>query len=265
MGDVGQLSNRGGGTFGDRRLAADRNTQPPTIFYFRFHSADPHIPPDGGLHHRRLESTPLPGWRNSSALHPDRNQRLYSLLYRLSQRGFKQLRKQLSYPPISASFSPQGDQIALTEGIKLYLITTDSFHRQILMSENGIIKPAGGIVWSPDGQYLAVVVEKLNCKTCRSVVLVRISDASIFFLQTPNALTGDEPRWTQDGRLLINVYPSDPAQGTAYVYDLEGKGQLAAGTFALSSSHEGQKWFPWQPGRTWQAGVSERSDAYNAD
>ena len=53
--------------------------------------------------------------------------------------GFKQLRKQLSYPPISASFSPQGDQIALTEGIKLYLITTDSFHGQILMSENGII------------------------------------------------------------------------------------------------------------------------------
>jgi len=179
--------------------------------------------------------------------------------------GFKQLRKKLSYPPISASFSPQGDQIALTEGIKLYLITTDSFHGQTLMSENGIIKPAGSIVWSPDGQYLAVVVEKLNCKTCRSVVLVRIADASLFFLQTPNNLTGDEPRWTQDGRLLINVHPGEPAQGTTYVYDLEGKGQVAAGTFALSSSHEGQQWFPWRPGRTWQAGVAERPDAYNAD
>jgi hypothetical protein len=179
--------------------------------------------------------------------------------------GFKQLRKQLSYPPTSASFSPQGDQIALTEGINLYLISTDSFHGQILMSENGIIKPAGSIVWSPDGQYLAVVVEKLNCKTCRSVVLVRIADDSLFFLQTPNNLTGDEPRWTQDGRLLMNVYPSDPAQGTTYVYDLEGRGQVAAGTFALSSSHEGQKWFPWRPGRTWQAGVAERPDAYNAD
>ncbi len=155
--------------------------------------------------------------------------------------------------------------MALTEGIKLYLITTDSFNGQILMSENGIIKPAGTIVWSPDGQYLAVVVEKLNCKTCRSIVLIRISDASLFFLQTPNNLTGDEPRWTQDGRLLINVYPVDPAQGKAYVYDLEGKGQVAAGTFALSSSHEGQMWFPWRPGRTWQAGVTERADAYNAD
>jgi hypothetical protein len=179
--------------------------------------------------------------------------------------GFKQLRKKLSYPPIAASFSPQGNRIALTEGIKLYLITTDSFNGQILMSENGIIKPAGNIVWSPDGQYLAVVVEKLNCTTCRSVVLVRISDDTLFFLQTPNNLTGDEPRWTQDGRLLINVYPNDPAQGTAYVYDLEGKGQVAAGTFALSSSHEGQKWFPWRPGRIWQAGVTERPDAYNAD
>jgi hypothetical protein len=179
--------------------------------------------------------------------------------------GFKQLRKQLSYPPISASFSPQGDQIALTEGIKLYLVTTDSFHGQILMSENGIIKPAGSIVWSPDGQYLAVVVEKLNCRTCRSVVLVRLSDDSLFFLQTPNNLTGDEPRWTQDGRLLINVHPGEPAQGTTYVYDLEGRGEVATGTFALSSSHEGQKWFPWRPGRTWQAGVAERPDAYNAD
>ncbi len=179
--------------------------------------------------------------------------------------GFKQLRKQLSYPPISASFSPQGDQIALTEGIKLYLITTDSFNGRILMSENGIIKPAAGIAWSPDGQYLAVVVEKLNCKTCRSVVLVHVSDATLFFLQTPNNLTGDEPRWTQDGRLLINVYPVDPAQGTAYVYDLEGKGVVATGTLVLSASSYGQKWFPWRPGRTWQAGVSERADAYNAD
>ena len=179
--------------------------------------------------------------------------------------GFKQLRKQLSRPPISASFSPQGDQIALTEGIKLYLVTPDSLHGQILMSENGIIKPAGGIVWSPDGQYLAVVVEELNCKTCRSVVLVRISDASLFFLRTPNNLTGDEPRWTQDGRLLINVNPGEPAQGTTYVYDLNGQGEVAAGIFVLSSSQEGQKWLPWRPGRTWQAGVSERPDAYNAD
>ncbi len=133
------------------------------------------------------------------------------------------------------------------------------------MSENGIIKPAGSVVWSPDGQYLAVVVQKLNCTTCRSIVLVRISDASLFFLKTPNNLTGDEPRWTQDGRLLINVHPGEPAQGTAYVYDLEGNGQVAAGTFVLSSSQEGQKWSPWRPGRIWQAGVAERPDAYNAD
>jgi hypothetical protein len=179
--------------------------------------------------------------------------------------GFKQLRKHLERPPISASFSPQGDQIALTEGIKLYLVTPDSFQGQILMAEDGVIRPAGGLVWSPDGAYLAAVVEKLNCKTCRSVALFRKSDASHFFLQTPNNLTGEEPRWTQDGRLLINVDPGEPAQGTAYVYDLNGHGEVAVGTFVLSSSEYGQKWLPWRPGRTWQAGVTERPDSYNAD
>jgi hypothetical protein len=109
------------------------------------------------------------------------------------------------------------------------------------------------------------VVEKLNCKTCRSVVLFRKSDASHFFLQTPNNLTGEEPRWTQDGRLLINVDPGEPAQGTAYVYDLNGHGEVAVGTFVLSSSEYGQKWLPWRPGRVWQAGVTERPDSYNAD
>ncbi|UCC88441.1 MAG: SH3 domain-containing protein, partial [Anaerolineales bacterium] len=179
--------------------------------------------------------------------------------------GYKQLRKQLGAPPTSASFSPLGDQIAITEGTKLYLVTPDAFEGQILMADNGILKPVGGVVWSPDGKYLAVVVEKLNCDICRSVALVRLEDSTIFFLKNPGTLTAEAPRWTQDGRLLINAHAGEPADGTTYIYDLTGRSEVASGTHALSSSQDGQRWFPWRPGRIWRAGVSERPDAYNSD
>ncbi len=179
--------------------------------------------------------------------------------------GYRQLGYQLSAAPASASFSPTGDQIAVTEGIKLYLVTADAFEGQILLAENGILRPIGGAVWSPDGKYIAVVLEKLNCSTCRSVGLVRLSDGSVSFLQTPPNLGSDTPRWTQDGRLLVNVHPGEPADGTTYIYDLSGRGEVAVGTYALSTSHDGQRWFPWRPGRTWRGGVSERPDTYYSD
>jgi Na+-transporting methylmalonyl-CoA/oxaloacetate decarboxylase gamma subunit len=179
--------------------------------------------------------------------------------------GHKQLRWQLGMPPTSASFSPQGDQIAITEGTKLYLVTPDAFEGHILMEENGILKPVGGVVWSPDGSYLAVVVQKLNCDICRSVALVRLEDNTIFFLKNPGTLAADAPRWTQDGRLLLNAHPGEPADGTTYIYDLTGRGEVASGTLSLSSSQHGQRWYPWRPGRIWRAGVSERADAYNSD
>lgn len=181
--------------------------------------------------------------------------------------GYKRLRESLSAPPISESFSPGGDQIAFIEGIKLYLVAGDGSKGRIMFAEDNLRRPVGGAVWSPDGKYLAFLIDykKRNCKPCRSVGLVRLEDDTIFFLETPNNLDGDAPRWTQDGRLLVNVHPTEPADGTTYIYDTSGRGQVASGVYVLSSSHDGQKWLPWRPGRTWQAGVSERPDTYYSD
>jgi hypothetical protein len=178
--------------------------------------------------------------------------------------GYKRLREQMGPPPLSESFSPGGDQIAISEGIKLYLVAGDGSRGRILLADDDNRRPVGGAVWSPDGKYLAFLVDYKSpkCKPCRSVGLVRLSDASISFLKTPDSMDSDAPRWTQDGRLLVNVYPGEPADGTTYVYDTSGRGQVASGVYVLSSSHEGQKWLPWKPGRTWQAGVSERPDTY---
>jgi hypothetical protein len=120
------------------------------------------------------------------------------------------------------------------------------------------------VVWSPDGEYLAFMVDykAKKCRPCRAVGLVRMADESIFFLQTPDNLDSEAPRWTQDGRLVINVHPSEPASGETYIYDVTGRGQKASGLLVLSTSHEGQKWYPWQPGRSWRAGISERPDTY---
>jgi hypothetical protein len=92
-----------------------------------------------------------------------------------------------------------------------------------------------------------------------------VSDGSITFLQTPPGLGADTPRWTQDGRLLVDMHSGEPADGATYIYDLSGRSQVASDVYTLSSSHDGQRWFPWRPGRVWQAGVTERPDAYFGD
>jgi hypothetical protein len=178
--------------------------------------------------------------------------------------GWKRLREQLAAPPISASFSPNGDPIAITEGVKLHLVAGDASYSKILLDSNEIFRIIGGVVWSPDGKYLAFVVDykAKRCRPCRSVGLVRLADESISFLTTPDNLDSDAPRWTQDGRLVVNVHPSEPASGETYLYDVTGRGQKATGLLQLGTSHEGQKWLPWQPGRSWRAGVSERPDTY---
>jgi hypothetical protein len=98
------------------------------------------------------------------------------------------------------------------------------------------------------------------------VAILNPATETITLLDPPETdLDTDMPRWLQDGRLMINAHPGEPADGVAYVYDISGKFQPATGIYVLSASHEGQKWFPWRPGRTWRAGVSERADSYNSD
>lgn len=181
--------------------------------------------------------------------------------------GYKQLIRRLLLPTVSESFSPDGAQIAITEKIKLYTITGDGANSRILLEDDGEMDLIGSVVWSPDGNYLAFVANRLQaCDTlCRSVGLLRLGDGSMTWLQPPASSVLDLPRWTQDGRLLVLAYATDPAQGRVYVYDVSGQSQVAAGAFLLGSSHDGQKWFPWQPGKLWQVDPSGRVDSYYGD
>jgi hypothetical protein len=177
--------------------------------------------------------------------------------------GYKRLFEQLSNtPPNSASFSPKGDRIAVMDGVGLYLVAGDGSYGQVLLTENETIRPVGGAVWSPDGEFIAFMVERKDCNPCRSVGLIHVSDGTISYLKTPDNQDSEAPRWTHDGRLLVMVHPGEPANGVTYVYSTSSRGQPASGIYVLSSSNAGQKWLPWLPGRVWQADVSERPDTY---
>lgn len=180
--------------------------------------------------------------------------------------GYIQLSHHLLLPTVSASFAPDGSQIAITEKIKLYIVTADGQYSQVMLEDNQTIDLVGGLVWSPDGQYLAFTAKQIQgCDPCQSVGLVRLLDGQVTLLKSPPGLGLDLPRWTQDGRLLVIAHKNEPTQGTVYVYDTSGQGQVASGTLVLSSSHDGQKWLPWLPGRTWQVDPAKPVSSYYTD
>jgi hypothetical protein len=177
-------------------------------------------------------------------------------------RGYKQLTRLLMLPTVSESFSPHGDQIAITEKIKLYIISTNGTASRILLEDTGTIDLIGNAVWSPDGQYIAFVADNLQDASGHIVGITRASDGSIIYLEPPEGMNVDMPRWTQDGRLLVNVHPGDPIHGTVFIYNTAGQGQAASGVYLLSSNHDGQKWSPWQPGKTWQVDAAQPTSYY---
>jgi hypothetical protein len=181
--------------------------------------------------------------------------------------SYKKVNDFLLVLPGGASFSPDGSQVAMTDRIKLYTFMADGAYTDIWLEDDEKMGPLGNIVWSPDGEYVAFVVgfKDPKCRPCRMVALLRPADGSITYLEGPDNLETDAPRWTQDGRIMINVHPGEPADGVAYLYDVYGRAEEASGVYLLSSSHEGQKWYPWLPGRIWRAGVTERADSYNSD
>lgn len=182
--------------------------------------------------------------------------------------AYQKIKGALLTPPGSLSFSPDGSRFAMTERIRIYTVGLAGAHTDIWLEDNDKLGPMDGLVWSPDGQYLAFVVgfKQKYCRPCRAVGMLNLAEKTITYLTPPDpSLDTDMPRWTQDGRLLINAHGGEPADGVAYVYNIYGESQKAEGIYVLSASHEGQKWFPWRPGRIWQAGVSERADSYNSD
>jgi SH3-like domain-containing protein len=181
--------------------------------------------------------------------------------------AYQRLVGHLLVPPVSESVSPHGDRIAITEKIKLYTVTTDGALSQIWLEDTDQVGPLGNIVWSSDGDYLALAVgyKEKYCNPCEGVAVIRLADAQITYLEHPGELNLTAPRWTQDGRIVVNAHGGEPASGITYVYNVAGRGQLAQGAYVLSASHEGQKWYPWRPGKTWLVGTSERADSYNAD
>jgi hypothetical protein len=196
---------------------------------------------------------------NTPAAMPGQNRRFVQ-----DTRGYQQLARHLLLPTVSESFSPHGHQIAITEKIRLYTITADGSTSRILLEDNETINLVGSVVWSPNGEHIAFVADRLqDCSPCRTVGLAHPSDGAVTFLEPPAGLGLDMPRWTQDGRLLVNAHPGEAHHGTVYVYDTSGRGEVATGVYVLSSSHDGQKWLPWEPGKTWQVDSTQAASYYS--
>lgn len=188
--------------------------------------------------------------------------------------GYKMMIKTLADVPNTGNFAPRGDPILVAEGIKLHLVYGDGSMYEDLEDGNERYRVYGDGVWSPNGEYIAFVIDykgtrawdgTIKCKPCRAVALYQLETKAMTVLTTPDKLDAEAPRWTQDGQLLVLVHPQEPADGVAYLYNTAGQGQIATGTFLLSASKDGQKWHPWLPGRIWQAEVSERADSYYRD
>ena len=165
--------------------------------------------------------------------------------------------------PTSSAFSPDGNMIATTEGANLYILRMNG-NLETLMTRDLPLRQFEGIVWSPNGILIAFTAREIECVLpgCELVGIILTSDPgrAPIYLNPPDGYGMRLPRWTQDGRLLVTIHQGD--LDTVYIYDAGGRGQVAEGTFLLSSSAEGQQWSPWLPGKSWTVDQSRPTNYY---
>jgi serine/threonine protein kinase len=154
------------------------------------------------------------------------------------------------------TFSPNGQEIAVPAPDKLLVVARDaSSYRQIPPAP---IAPgyqsAGECLWSPSGDYLAFVWRS-TAYPDQNVAVIRQDGSQWWIVKTQANL----PRWTTDGQLLL----TSTADGQVYIAASDWNPQpLADGTYELSAGKHGQRFYPWQAGKTWSTSDPE---PYHAD
>jgi hypothetical protein len=173
-------------------------------------------------------------------------------------------------------FAPDGSQIAVPAGDgRVWLVSVDGKQVRQLFDPTGRFALTGNLLWSPDGSRLAFEAQS-QIGQGRGVGVIRLVDGAVTYLgpeagqaeaeaKVTNPLT--QPRWTDDGRLLITWFVQGPdLPGAVAFFPLNGEARptlLQPDTeVQLSASAAGQQLFPWKPGRIWYQG---RVPAYEMD
>ncbi len=134
------------------------------------------------------------------------------------------------------SIAPNGRQIAFWRRGAIWLYQLNAGLLQQLYSADGI----RALLWSPDGEYLAISVDQ-------DVVILRVSTGAIV-----TKFTGESPSWSAGGELLAYVH--NCAGGLSDIYVLE---MASLDKHILASSNQDGCAIHWS--------ASGKTLAYNAD
>ena len=134
------------------------------------------------------------------------------------------------------SIAPNGRQIAFWRRGAIWLYQLNAGLLQQLYSADGI----RALLWSPDGEYLAISVDQ-------DVVILRVSTGAIV-----TKFTGESPSWSAGGELL--AYVQNCAGGLSDIYVLE---MASLDKHILASSNQDGCAIHWS--------ASGKTLAYNAD
>lgn len=161
----------------------------------------------------------------------------------------------------SCVFSPDGKEIALPVSDSVLILATGaSSSRQI--PESSLIqgyRSAGECLWSPSGDYLAIVWSADESPYEDENVAVIREDGNEWWVVKTQA---NHPRWTESEQLLL----TGTADGEVFIAESSSDWNpqiLEDGTYELSGGRQGQKYYPWKSGKTWSK--SDPESYYSGD